>query len=183
MIRRPLRPTRPARAPSALTMCPRPCTRRECARRFRRGLITKRNEGPSTSDERPITGRGLLCRPRGWVHADHPILQVQPGSGVTIMKASPGTRVQRPGDDDGVTPPSAPRHEGPSENPAPLTAHITRSPDGCSEGAGFTRNPWSLRENRQRNASKRTPATPAELAVQRAAANRRDDLWSQIPCR
>jgi hypothetical protein len=35
-------------------------------------------------------GRGLLCRPRGWVHAGHPILQVQPGSGVTIMKASPG---------------------------------------------------------------------------------------------
>jgi len=40
----------------------------------------------------PITGGGLLCRPRGWVHADHPILQVLPGSGVTIMKASPGTR-------------------------------------------------------------------------------------------
>jgi len=51
-IRRPLRSTRPARAPSALTMCPLPCTRRECARRFRRRLTTKRNEGPSTSDER-----------------------------------------------------------------------------------------------------------------------------------
>jgi len=50
------------------------------------------------------------------------------------MKASPGIRVQRPGDDDGVTPPSAPRHEDPSENPAPLTAYITRSPDGCFEG-------------------------------------------------
>ena len=33
-------------------MCPLPCTGRERARRFRRGLITKRNEGPSTSDER-----------------------------------------------------------------------------------------------------------------------------------
>ena len=58
-----------------------------------------------------IKGRGLLCRPRGWVHAGHPILQVQPGSGVTTMKASPGTRVQRPGDDDGVIPPSAPRQK------------------------------------------------------------------------
>jgi hypothetical protein len=82
----------------------------------------------------PITVGGLPYRPRGWVHADHPILQVLPGSGVTIMKASPGTRVQRPGDDDGVAPPSAPRHEDPSENPAALTAHITRSPDGCFEG-------------------------------------------------
>jgi hypothetical protein len=52
-------------------------------------------------------GGGLLCWPPGWVHADHPILQLLPGSGVTIMKASPGTRVQRPRDDDGVTPPSA----------------------------------------------------------------------------
>ena len=64
-----------------------------------------------------------------------PNLQVQRGSGVTTMKASPGTRVQRPGDDNGVIPPSAPRHEDPSENPALLTAHITRSPDGCIEGS------------------------------------------------
>ena len=57
------------------------------------------------------------------------------------LKTSPGIRVQRPGDDDGVTPPSAPRHEDPSENPAPLTAHITCSADGCFEGPRFHPEP------------------------------------------
>jgi hypothetical protein len=116
------------------------------ARRKLRPAVTP-GHNPQQPQSRPVTRKcsrspnrrgGLLCRPRGWVHADHPILQVQPGSGVTIMKASPGTRDQRPGDDDGVTPPSAPRHEDPSENPAQLTAHITRS--AALKGPRFTRN-------------------------------------------
>ena len=88
---------RELRAPP--TMCPLPCTRRECARRLRQGADYEAQRGPSTSDERIADsvlswscGREEVAERRKPCYASSPFMKTRQAAGKAVPLAAATAR-------------------------------------------------------------------------------------------